>query len=435
MQLGAGVKMSKRVLILLEGSINGPLYVKAAEDLGLHPITLTADPARHDYLAVAGCEAVRIDTHSLDAMMNECSRLASTFEIAGITSGLESACAAAGKLCLHFNLPGPNHAAIERCRDKFAQRQLLARAGVPVPAYRLALNEMDISSSAAEIGLPVIVKPAVGIGSSGVRLCRDEDELTEHAGYLLGGQHMWRSSPKILVEEFARGPHYSVELMGNEMIGVGGADFGGPPHFVSREYIYPALLTDSEQRRITDLSLSCLQALGLGWGPANIDLRWTTRGPVVIEVNPRLAAIPIPQLIKLAYGVDLVTEHLKLAIGEECNLRRSHSHTAAARIFVPDRDGVLESIRGDDRAAALSGIAEVRFFIELNTRIVRKGDYRDKIGHVVAASPCHAQTKAILQSAVDFIDWSISPFPPVEGCDEPRLPLTSRPHTGDVTQG
>ncbi|WP_192178623.1 ATP-grasp domain-containing protein [Mesorhizobium amorphae] len=403
--------MARRALILIEGASNMLLFVQAARRLGLTPITLSADPARYDYLAAEGIEAIRVDTGNLDALIRECSRLRPTYDIAGITSAMELTYAAVGKLCRHFDLPGPNAASIERCCDKFVQRQLLAQAGVPIPAYRLATDAAEVESSAAEIGLPVIVKPAAGIGSMGVRLCRSLDELAEHTTYLLGEKHIWRSSPRILVEEFAQGPHYSIDIMGHEVFGIAAADFGRPPHFVCREYIYPALLTDDEHTRIANVSRSCLQALGLGWGPTNIDLRWTKLGPVVIEVNPRLAGTPIPQLVQLAYGVDIITEHIKLVIGEKWNLRRRHSQTAAARILVPDRDGILDWIYGDSRAAIVSGVAEVKFFIEPKTPIVREGDYRDKIGHVIAASPSLAQTEAILQRAVDLIDWSITPFP------------------------
>ncbi|MGY8669131.1 acetyl-CoA carboxylase biotin carboxylase subunit family protein [Bradyrhizobium sp. UFLA05-109] len=405
--------MSRRVLILLEGASNARLYVQTAQRLGLHPVTLSTDPARYEYLAAEGCEVICVDTANIDAMIRECSRLPPAFDIAGITSAQESAYAAVGKLCLYFDLPGPNPAAIERCCDKFAQRQLLVEAGVPVPAYRLAANATDVESSAAEIGLPVIVKPAVGIGSIGVRLCRNVDELAEHTAFLLSEKYIWHSSPRILVEEFAQGPHYTVEIMGNEVIGIGNAEFGDPPHFVCREYIYPALLTDDEHRGIADASLSGLQALGLVWGPTNVDIRWTTRGPVVIEINPRLCGTPNPKLVKLAYGVDLVTEHIKLVIGEECNLRSSHSQTAGARILVPDRDGILDAIDGEGRAASVPGVTEVKLSIEPKTPIVRKGDCRDRIGYVIGASPNLARTRAILQRAAEFIDWSITPFPAV----------------------
>ncbi|OWK20861.1 hypothetical protein AJ88_24885 [Mesorhizobium amorphae CCBAU 01583] len=113
----------------------------------------------------------------------------------------------------------------------------------------------------------------------------------------------------------------------------------------------------------------------------------------------------------MTYGLDLVTEHIKLVIGDEWDLRRRHSQIAAARILVPDRDGTLDWINGDNRATAVPGVAEVKFYVGPKTPIVRKGDHRDWIGHVIAASPSRARTEAILQRAVDLIDWSIAPFP------------------------
>ncbi|WP_018240391.1 acetyl-CoA carboxylase biotin carboxylase subunit family protein [Ensifer sp. BR816] len=409
--------MARRALILIEGHPrgNGLLYVQAAQRLGLHPITLSADPAQYDYIAAERVEAIRVDTNNLDFLIHECSRLGEIYDIAGITCALEKFCATAAKLCQYFDLPGPEPASIEQCCDKFTQRKLLAEAGIPIPAYCLATNATEVESSAAHIGLPVVLKPAVGSGSRGVRLCGNIDELAEHTTYLLGGKHIWRSPPRILVEEFAQGPHYCIDIMGNEVIGISALDFCRPPHFVYRELAYPAVLTDDEHNRVADVSLSCLRALGLGWGPTNVELRWTKRGPVVIEVNPRLPGSPAPQLVQLASGVDLITEHVKLVIGDEWNLRRSKSQTAAARFLVADRDGILDWIGGDSRAAAVPGVAEVNLYVQPKTPIVRNGDVQDCLGHVIAASPTRARTKAMLQQAVDLIDWSIPPFPAGKG--------------------
>ncbi|MER8868199.1 acetyl-CoA carboxylase biotin carboxylase subunit family protein [Mesorhizobium sp. M0751] len=406
--------MASEALILFEGHTRGVglLYVQAAKRLGLRPINFSADPTQYDYLAAEKVETIRVDTDSLDALIRECSRLSATYDIAGITTSEENVYATVGKLCRHFNLPGPNPASIERCCDKFTQRQILADAGVPIPAYYLAANARAIESAAAEIGLPVILKPAVGCGSRGVRLCRTADELAEYTSYLLGGNHIWQSSPRILVEEFAQGPLYGAQIMGNEVIGICAADFGPPPHFVYREFTFPAALTDKEHERIADISLSCLRALGLGWGPTNIELRWTKRGPVVIEVNPRLAGTPDPQLVQLAYGIDLITEHINLVVGDECNLRRRHSQTAAARILLPDHDGTLDWVGDNSLPAAVPGVAEVKLYVQPKTSIIRQGDTRDWLGHVIAASPSHAQTNTVLQRAVDLVGLSITPFPP-----------------------
>ncbi|RWD28363.1 MAG: ATP-grasp domain-containing protein [Mesorhizobium sp.] len=408
--------MPTRALILIEGHSrgNGLRYVQAARSLGLHPITLSTDPTRYDYLATERSEAIQVHTDDLDMLIGECSRLRSSYDIAGITgfSGDdESVYGTVAKLCRHFDLPGPNPASVERCYDKCVQRQLLAEAGVPVPAFRIATSATDVETAAAAVGLPVVLKPAFGIGSIGVRLCSNIDELADHKTYLFRGGHIGRSSPRILVEEFAQGPYYCANMMGDQVIGIVAADFSPPPHFVYRETTFPAVLTDDEHKRITDVSRSCLRALDLGWGPTNIELRWTKRGPVVIEVNPRLAGAPDPQLVQLAYGVDLITEHIKVTIGEEWNLHRRHSHTAASRNLVPDRDGTLDWTGGETEAAAVPGVAEVKLYVRSRTPIVRKGDFRDLIGRVVVTSPSHARTEAILQRAVDLIDWSITPFP------------------------
>ncbi|MER9008005.1 acetyl-CoA carboxylase biotin carboxylase subunit family protein [Mesorhizobium sp. M0862] len=414
--------MTRRALILVEGhSRIGLLYMKAAKRLGLHPITLSSDPSRHDYLAAETIEAIRIDTDDPEALIRECSRLRAMYDIAGITgfSGDdESTYATVGKLCRHFDLPGPNPASVQRCCNKFTQRQLLANAGLPMPAYRLAANAAEVESAAAQIGLPVVLKPLQGSGSIGVRLCGNVDELAEHAAYLLGEKHACPSSPQILVEEFIQGQHYSADIMGNEVIGIEAAEFGPPPNFIFREYTHPAPLTDEEYKRIADISLSCLQALGLGWGPSFVESRWTNRGPVVIEVNPRIGGGANPQLVQLAYGVDLVTEHIKLVVGDEPDLRKRRSHAAGARFLIADRDGTLDWIRGDSQAAALPGVAEVELYAKATTPIVRKGDHRDRIGHIIAASPNRASVAAILERAVDLVSWSITPFPTPSGREQ-----------------
>ncbi|MEH7906088.1 acetyl-CoA carboxylase biotin carboxylase subunit family protein [Rhizobium laguerreae] len=411
------MQVATRAFILIEGHrSNGLLYIQEAKRNGLYPITLAADPAQYDYLLAEGTEAIRVDTSDLEALIRECSGLRATYDIVGITgfSGVdESLYVTVAKLCEHFALPGPNPSSIEQCANKFTQRELLAKAGVPMPEYRLAATAKEVESAAAEIGLPVIIKPAVGGGSIGVRLCRNANELTTHTAHLLDGTPLWGSSPRILVEEFAEGPFYETTTMGDAVIADGTANFVPSPHFVPCGSVFPAVLSDEGRKFIADISLTCLRALGLGWGPANIEFRWTKRGPVVIEVNPRLPGWTTPCLIKLAYGIDIIEQHIKLAIGDECDLRAKHTNTAAARFLVPDRDGILDHTEGTSLAAAVPGVIDIRFYIEPGSLIIRKGDYRDMIGHVIAASTSHSRADAILRRAVSLITWPITPFPTV----------------------
>ncbi|TIN74986.1 ATP-grasp domain-containing protein [Mesorhizobium sp.] len=405
--------MRGKVLILVEGHRgNGPLHIQAAQRLGLHPITLAVDPAQYEYVAAEAADAVLVDTSDIDALIRECYRLRIIYDIAGITGFAHddaSVSATVGKLCRHFGLPGPNPVSIEQCYDKFTQRQLLSEADVSVPAYHIAANGMEAESCANDIGMPVVIKLALGGGSTRARLCRNVEELSAHTAELFGVKHTARRSTRILIEEFTRGPQYSINMIGNEVIGIAALEFCQGPEFVCRECTYPAVLTEKEHEAISAISLNCLRALGLGWGPTDIELRLTKHGPVVIGVSPHLPASPAPELVQLAYGVDLITEHIKLVTRAQRSLRRSPTDTAAARFLIPDCDGTLDWVDGRTRAAAVSGVSEVEWYIEPKARIARKGNCRDRIGHVIAVSTTHAQTRIILQRAADLIDWSITP--------------------------
>lgn len=405
--------MKRKALILVEGSRNnGQLYVHAAQRQGLHPITLATDPTDYHYIIAESSEAIAVDTEDFHAMLHECLKLTATYDIAGITGFTtrgESIYVTVGKLCQHFNLPGPDPECVERCSDKLAQRQLLMQSGLPVPGFRRATSATSVNMAATDIGLPVIVKPAMGNGSSGVRLCRDAGELAEHTAHLLGETIPRRSSQTILVEEFAEGPFYDVVTMGNEVVAVGSGYFGPPPHFVPYQSIFPAQLTEEQYDHISDISLRCLQALGLGWGPANIELLWTKSGPVIMEVNPRLPGWTTPRLIQLAHGVDIIEQHIKCVIGEECDHPIRQSRASVAQFLAPDCDGTLAHIRGFDLAAAVPGIAEVAFYVEPGVSLVRRGDCSDIIGHIIASSADLTRAEAILRRTIDLIDWEVTP--------------------------
>ncbi|BCH12315.1 hypothetical protein MesoLj131c_65730 (plasmid) [Mesorhizobium sp. 131-3-5] len=105
--------MARRVLILVEGSRTGLLYIEAARRLGLHPIILSADPGQYDYLSAESIEAICVDTDDLDALIAECSRLRVTYDIARHPYAKESVYAIVGRLSRYFGLAGPKPTLIE----------------------------------------------------------------------------------------------------------------------------------------------------------------------------------------------------------------------------------------------------------------------------------------------------------------------------------
>ena len=378
---------------LLESNTTGTgrLFARAAADLGHGPVLLCADPARYPYAAEDGLRTEVLDTSDVDAVLAACRRFG---DVVGVTSSSEYFIAPAAAVAAALGLAGPDADAITRCRDKETQRELLASTHVPVPRFAAASTVDDAVKVAEDIGFPVVVKPVAGSGSVGVRLCRDSDEVRDHAAALLAQTVNERGIPipaRLLVEELAVGPEYSAEVFSGRVVGIVRKHLGPPPSFVEVGHDFPVAADDVEA-----CARDAVEALGLRFGPAHVELRVTDDGPVVIEANPRLAGGNIPELVRHACGVDLVTEAVRAVTGGLPHLDHTRRRHAAIRFLLPPRSGTLERVLGTEEAAAVEGVVDVRVAASPGSPVSLRGDFRDRIGHVLACadSPAAAQQAA-----------------------------------------
>ncbi|NEE13291.1 ATP-grasp domain-containing protein, partial [Streptomyces sp. SID7499] len=287
----------------------GREFCATARARGMRPVLLTRDPGRYPYAAQDGVATRILDTGDLPAVIDACAALAADGGLAAIASSSEYFVASAARAAAKSGLPGPDGDAVARCRDKDLQRQALAAAGVAVPAFRAVEGVTEALAAADEIGHPVVLKPVSGSGSTGVRLCRDRDETEQWARETLCRATDERGNPvpaRFLVEEAVDGPEFSVETFDGAVVAVVAKHLGAEPYFVEAGHDVPAPVPATTAEALGDTALRSLAALGLGWGAAHTELRLTARGPVVIEVNPRLAGGMIPVAVRAATGVDLV---------------------------------------------------------------------------------------------------------------------------------
>jgi len=92
-----------------------------------------------------------------------------------------------------FGVPCVNPSGvIDLCGDKLATTAALARAGVPQPRTRIALDEGSALRAVEENGYPAVLKPAVGSWGRLLARVNDRDAaeaIIEHKGTLGGVQH------------------------------------------------------------------------------------------------------------------------------------------------------------------------------------------------------------------------------------------------------
>jgi len=383
--------MSSAWLALIESNTSGTgrLFARRAAERGVRPILLCSDPARYKYAEEDHLDILQTDTLDERSLLRTCKDLSLKTGLVGITSSSEYFIASAARLAAELNLPGPSPAAVLACRDKQKQRLRLQAAGIGIPEFRSAASGKEAVAVARSLGFPVVVKPVSGSGSVGVKLCISDNEVAGHARKLLRTRRNERgmSIPRrILIEQLVSGDEYSVEIIGREVVGITRKHLGPLPHFVETGHDFPAVLDSEVTGRIRQTTLRALESLGLGWGPAHLELRVAADEIKVIEVNPRLAGGYIPELVRLTTGIDLISATISQVIGEGIKLDRAFERYASIRFLVSQQDGFLAEINGLDAARMIPDIAEVRIYSRPGDRVTAHGDFRDRIGHVIAVN-------------------------------------------------
>ena len=378
----------------------GRLFARAAIDQGFRPLMLSADITRYDFVEGDGLDFRRVDTDDVAALVAVCREVFLAGKLAGVASSSEYFVATAAAVAAQLGLSGPDPDAVRECRDKWKQCVRLEAAGVGVPRFQSAASGPVAAEAAREIGLPVVVKPVSGSGSVGVKLCERAEEAGAHAAALLRQEHNERGQllPRyVLVQQLVSGPEYSVETMGTSVIGITSKRLGPLPHFVEIGHDFPAPVSEREHEIILQTAHDALTALNLGPGPAHIELRLGAQGPKIIEVNPRLAGGFIPELVRLAYGIDLIAETIRQVSGGTPNLERTRRRYASLRFILAPKSGVLSARNNLDAAARVAGVVEARLYLEPGAPLSSRGDFRDRVGHIIAVG----ETSGMAQRSAD----------------------------------
>lgn len=379
----------KERFILVESNTSGTgrHFAAAARRRGLEPLLLAEDPARYPYAQEDGLDVARQVCTDVDELAARLDALAGGARIAGIYSSSEYFIETAAELARRRGLPGPDPQAVRDCRDKWAQRRILREAGVGVPEFVLARTPDEAMQALDVVPLPVVVKPTQGTGSSGVRLCSTRAELASHAEALLAIKANERGLPipqQILIEEYVRTPEFSAEFFGLTLLGLTRKHVSQEPYFVETGHDFPAPFEPEVTERLAAELRRGLQAVGACWGPTHTEFRYGNGRCAVMEINPRLAGGFIPELVRLATGVDPVASTIALAAGDEPDLRaREHAHTSI-RFIIPRGEGRIVAFEGLERAAAIEGVLDVRMYRRPGDRFAVHNDFRDRVGHVLA---------------------------------------------------
>ncbi|MCZ0978693.1 ATP-grasp domain-containing protein [Streptomyces diastatochromogenes] len=233
---------------------------------------------------------------------------------------------------------------MENCRDKHATRRLLAAHQVPSARSGRVRNLLEATILAEDIGYPIVLKPAGQAGSVGVIRVDNSEDLASAFGFAAAGAGLDGGQNKdVLVEEYLDGPEISVECVTQHghthAVAVTRKKLGFEPYFEEVGHTVDA--TDPLLDEVAPIAAAAIRALGLDHGIQHVEMRLTTSGPRIIEVNGRIGGDLIGHLVRLATGLDLPRIAADLACGTNPRLEHSRLRAAGVTLLYPETSGTL----------------------------------------------------------------------------------------------
>jgi biotin carboxylase len=319
-----------------------------------------------------------------------------------------------------LKLPHAFSANVATARRKHLVRWALERAGLPNPAFEITTSWDATREAGDRIGYPLIVKPSALASSAFVRLARNEVELHEAFQALDGFQQNFRAQarePIWLLEEYMIGEEVSVEACTyrNEttIIGITDKSVTGSPYFIEDGHMFPARLDPPLADAVCTFVWRALQAVGHDHGVTHTEVKITSDGPRLVEINPRPPGNYIVELVQRVTGIDLLAVHTHLALDLPLDLTRQETGVASAAIafLVPPHGGLVTTLRGAEQLDDDPNVVRSTFSPIAGTEIAAPIDNACYLGHVVTADRDGQDARRFAERALSRIELTIAEAP------------------------
>jgi biotin carboxylase len=354
------------LLLLPTATYRAAAFLGAAEKLGVEVVV--GSERRQALESVMGDQFLLVPLNRPSEAADNIVRYAGDHPLDGIIAVDDQGSLAAAIASARLGLRHSSPAAIAATRDKSAMRDLLRRAGVVQPAFRLAGGAFgEAAEAATRLGFPVVIKPRTLSASRGVIRADDAAAAGEaHAriGSILAAAGEIDTS-SVIVEEFVAGTEVAVEglVADGELHVLAVFDKPDPlegPYFEETIYVTPSGLSPASLDAVAKTTSQAAAALGLTEGPVHAELR--VNGPEevrVIEIAARTIGGRCSKALTFATGATLeelvLTNALRLGTPIP-----EFAPTASGVMMIPiPASGILEAVDGIADAEAVPGVRGV----------------------------------------------------------------------------
>jgi len=416
--------MFKKILIANRGEI-AVRIIRACREMGIETVAVYSEADRYALHTEMADEAICIGpARARDSYLNMQNIISAT-----VLSGAEAIHPGFGflsensefaEMCKECNITfiGPDAESIEKMGNKSKAREIMMEANVPVvPGSDGSVDTIEEGLAIAEkIGYPVMIKASAGGGGRGIRVVKNKEEFAKafetaktEAKNAFGDDTMY-------VEKFVENPrHIEFQILadnyGNTIyLGERDCSIQRRNQKVLEEAPSP-IMTEKLRREMGDVAVRAAKAVGYK-NAGTIEFLVDKYGNYYfMEMNTRIQVEhPITEMVT---GIDLVKEQIKIAAGEELDIKQEDikitGHAIECRINAENPEKGFRPSPGKIERMHIPGGLGVRLDSAVYQGYVIPSAYDSMIGKLIV----HGKTR---EEAINRMKRALGEFV-IEGID------------------
>jgi len=178
---------------------------------------------------------------------------------------------------LHIPYTGSGVMASALAMDKWRTKLVWLASGIPTPRYRVVNAKTDWQRIVAELGLPLIVKPAREGSTIGISKVTTVDHDEMWLAYEVAARH----DALVLIEEYVAGTELTASIVNGRALPLirieapqGNYDYHNKYFSDETKYFCPSGLPPAKEDEISAQALAAFDVVGCsGWGRLDLILR------------------------------------------------------------------------------------------------------------------------------------------------------------------
>ncbi len=408
--------MFQRILVANRGEI-ALRILRACKDLGIEGVAVYSEADRDaPYLEMAD-RAICIGRAPGRESYLCIERIIAAAEVADVQAihpgyGFLSENPEFAEICRtsNFEFIGPPHEVIRRMGLKTEAKSVAHQAKVPVvPGSEGAVsNDQQALEVARTIGYPLLIKAAAGGGGRGMRICREESELTKSIQQARAEADAAFGDASIYLEKFLDRPrHVEVQILADTQ--------GHVVHCWERDCSlqrrHQKLVEESPaptlslktRRKICESAVRLARTAGYVNAGTVEFLVDAEENFYFIEVNARIQVEhPVTELIT---GLDLVKQQIRIASGEPLSVTQAEieprGHAFECRINAEDPEHGFRPCAGRIQDIRIPGGFGVRWDSHVRPGYQVPPHYDSMIGKLLVHAPTREDAAEVMRRALD----------------------------------